>query len=65
MFYPIIVYLLKRAILVIEWSSFVILTMLLIIRMNVVSAYMIDSVSLWHGRLAHIGISTMKKTSYM
>ena len=28
---------------------------------NVVSAYMIDSVSLWHGRLAHIGISTMKR----
>ena len=28
---------------------------------NDASAYMIDSVSLWHNRLAHIGISTMKR----
>ena len=28
---------------------------------NAVSAYMLDSVSLWHGRLAHIGISTIKR----
>ena len=27
---------------------------------NVSSAYMLDSVSLWHGRLAHIGLITMK-----
>ena len=31
------------------------------INKNVDSAYMVDSVSLWHGRLAHIGISTMKR----
>ena len=34
---------------------------MLLIKKNVVSAYMIDSVSLWHGRLAHIGIGTMKR----
>ena len=28
---------------------------------NVSSAYMFDAVSLWHGRLAHIGLSTMKR----
>ena len=28
---------------------------------NVSFAYMLDSVSLWHGRLAHIGLSTMKR----
>ena len=28
---------------------------------NVASAYMVDSVSLWHSRLAHVGISTMKR----
>ena len=28
---------------------------------NVVSAYILDFVSLWHGILAHIGISTMKR----
>lgn len=28
---------------------------------NVSSAYMLDSVSLWHGRLAPIGISTIKR----
>ena len=53
------VFLLEMTIIVMEWSSFVLLTMLLI-KKNVVSAYMIDSVSLWHGKLAHIGINTMK-----
>ena len=28
---------------------------------NVVSTYMLDSVSLWHSRLSHIDISTMKR----
>lgn len=28
---------------------------------NDASAYMVDSVSLWHGRLAHVGISTTKR----
>ena len=28
---------------------------------SVSSAYIVDSISLWHGRLAHIGIGTMKR----
>ena len=28
---------------------------------NVSSAYIVDSITLWHGRLAHIGIGNMKR----
>ena len=61
MFYPVILYLLEMTILVMKWLSFVILTILLIIRMNVVSSYKLDYVFSMHGRLSHIGISTKKR----